>query len=113
MIEWIIFIGIIIISSEIMFFRSGTSDEWIQKKVLSLFSGIIISVVLFGIPYLGAYGCNYSWYSIQETCVNHGAEVFFWFYGIIIGVVLFFWINKIILQKMEAKKDEKKKNTDR
>jgi len=110
MIEWIIFIAIIIISSEILFFKFGSSDEWLSHKAISLTFGIFISVILFGLPYSLAYECNV--YPIAEDCVNHGAQVFFWFYGIIIGVVLFFWINKIILQKMEAKKDEKKENTD-
>ena len=110
MIEWIIFIVIAIISSEIMFLKFGSSDNWLPQKILLLFFGGVISIVLFGIPYLFAYGCNSNFilssYEIAGGCVNHGMQVFFWYYGIIIGIVLFFWINKILLQKMETKKKE-------
>ena len=108
MIEWIIFIGITIIISEILFLNCSSEEEWIQKKVFSLFGGVCMSVVLFGIPHMVAYGCNYDLYSShpgwEGVCVNHGIQVFLWYYGLIIGVVLFFWINKKLLQWKNAKK---------
>ena len=113
MIEWIIFIVIAIIISEILFFNFIKSDEWVFGKLISLFWGYLGSSILFGIPYFIAYGCNHDWvlssYEIASDCVNHGIQVFFWYYGIMIGIILFFWINKKLLNYKDAKNKSKRK----
>ncbi len=103
MIEWIIFGVLALIISETLFllvFRD--EDEWIASKIASLMIGVIGSGLLFLLPYSIAYNCE--WWEIGETCTNYGIQFFYWLYGIIAGIVLFFLINKWLLKKVKGGK---------
>ena len=103
MIEWIIAGVLTLVLSEVMFIRNANEDEWVQHKILSLFLGASISLFFFLLPYNFAYNCGFIMGEGYE-CVNYGIQVFYWMYGIIIGVVLFFLLNGWLIKKIRKKK---------
>jgi len=99
MIEWIIFGIIILVISEILFFRFAYEEEWIVQKIMCLMGGVFLSFVIWLVPYSAAFDCKL----LGETtlCINLGIEFFYWYYGIIITILLFFWLNKKLIQWKE------------
>ena len=110
MIEWIIFGGVALIISEILFLVRGDEEEWLCSKILFLLMGSVVSGLLFLVPYLFAYKCELFLSRGVGSCVNHGLLVFYWLYGIIIGVVLFFLINGWLIKKIRTNEKGKKKS---
>lgn len=108
MIEWIIFAVLALTISEVLFLRFGKEEEWIPQKMMFLILGAFGSCLFFLLPYSIAYHCEI-WSASEEGCVNQGIQAFYWLYGIIIGIVLFFLLNKWLLKKIRKPKKEKKK----
>jgi len=107
MIEWIIFIVLALIISEFLFLKWGDESEWVLHKFCALILGSGISALLFLLPYLCAYKCEVlNTGEAEATCINYGAQVFYWLYGVIIGVALLFWINHWLIKRKGKKKRE-------
>ena len=107
MIEWIIFIVIALVISEILFFTCGNEEEWILSKMVSLVAGTFGGFFLFLLPFKFAYYCESLYGEGVTTCTNYGIQVFYWLYGIIGGLVLFFLVNGWLLKKMRNRRGEK------
>jgi len=104
MIEWIVFIIIILAISETLFFRFGYEKEWISQKIMFLFIGVFLSFIIWLIPYSAAFNCEL-FFEVGGNCINHGINFFYWYYGTIITITLFFWLNKKLIQwKVKWKK---------
>ncbi len=106
MIEWIIFGVLALIISEILFLKFGNESEWILSKVGTLFLGLFGSALFFLLPYSIAYRCKNRG---DIGCTDYGIQVFYYLYGIIIGIVLFFLINGWLIKKIRKSKKKKKK----
>ena len=110
--EWIICGVITLVISEILFIRFASEDYWVQQKIVFLFGGWIISMFLWMIPYGYAFNCE--WVVGNSECTNYGIEFFFWYYGIIIAIILFFLLNwKIVKWKSKQKELKKKKRSNK
>ena len=107
MIEWIIFIVISLVTSEILFWKFGNSEGWLPQKIFMIMGGIFFTIIIFGIPYTIAY-CD-SFIKIPETCHSYGPISFLWYYGIIISVIVFFWGNWWLINKKEEIENRKSK----
>jgi len=103
MIEWIIFGVLTLIISEILFLWLADEENWIFKKIMLLLIGSFGSGVLFLIPYGLAYNCGFMM-GEDYVCTNHGIQVFYWMYGIILGIVLFFLINGWLIKTLKGGK---------
>ena len=108
MIEGVIFIGLAIIISEVLFFKLGSSDSWLSQKMFLLCIGISGSFILFWVPNSISFNCSFFG---DDLCINKGGSFFFWYYGVIIGIFLFFWSNwKLINYKEKRNKLKGKEN---
>ena len=103
-IELIIFLVIWLVSTEFIFFRvmRGTSraNNFFSKKIISIILGILISFILFGLP----------WTFALDGVVRGkplGNMAYVWYYGTIIIIGGFFLINYIIHKKLEKRAGEK------
>lgn len=108
MIGWIIFGVLALIISEVIFLMFGNENEWILSKAGTLLLGLFGSALFFLVPYSVAYRCE-TWVAAGAECVNHGTQVFYYLYGITIGIVLLFLINGWLIKKIRKPKKEKKK----
>jgi len=101
MIEWIITGILTLIISEILFLMFGDKDNWFTIKFGCLIAGFFCSVTFFRIPYEIAYDCS----SILNIgCTSHGIQVFYWVYGIIAAIIIFFYLNKKLINCKTKKK---------
>jgi len=96
-IELIIFFFIFIVSTEIIFFKftRGTGECFLQEKIVSIFCGGIAAVLLFGFP------CILSNAPEVASGAPLGPIVYYWYYGIIGSVALFFLLNYKIHKWLE------------
>ncbi len=96
-IELIIFFALWFVLTEVIFFRytRHNFDTFFEAKILSIFSGSVLSLLLFGLPSMIAVGPG------EADAVGYIAYV--WYYGIISIVALFFGINYLIYKKVNKR----------
>ncbi len=92
MIEFIVLLVIWIVITEITFFAFAKDDyecgdDFISKKFLSLFLGLIITFFTVGIPTLFAFAPR------EGGLEPFGIIAYAWYYGVILAFVAFLGIN--------------------
>lgn len=102
LIEIIIGIVIFIVSTEIIFFNTSWKifDTFFPRKMISIFGGILSTIILFVIPFLTA---NIPQGNKTEA---YGNIFYVWYYGAIIFILILFGINYLIFKKIEKNKEE-------
>ena len=98
-IELIIFLALWIISTEIVYFGFireendsycySDFENFIYQKMMSIMTGLFVTIILFGIPFVIATGAG----TIKDGI---GYIAYVWYYGIILAVALLFGINYYI-----------------
>lgn len=106
MIEWIILLVIWIVLTEIIFFVFARKDydfgdSFLSKKFFSLFISFVITFFSVGFPTLLAYGPR------EPPLEPIGAIAYFWYYGIILALMIFFGINYLIYKFVNRDLPEK------
>jgi len=96
MIFWIVLGICILIVSEIFFFWMPVfkpeEGGWVTAKLCSICVGVFISVFIWVLPWSLAFDEGF------------GIQAFFYYYGAIIGIVLFFLINGWLYKKFKINK---------
>lgn len=97
MIEQIIFIVLTVFSTEVYYFKCirGKLSGFAEEKLLSIVSGVMTALFLFGLPWAFA--------------TNNGYMAYVWFYSVIGAIALFLGINYKIHKHLEKKEKAAKR----
>lgn len=98
MIEWMIFLLVWLVSTEIAFFGFNRNEhyDFLFEKFISSLMGVIAALVIYGIPFLLAI-------SILPDGEAIGNIAYIWYYGIILSISSFFGINYAIHRWLEGR----------
>ncbi len=99
MMEEIILLVVWLVATEVAYFGRcrGRADTFFEGKIVSIFIGMAFTFISFGIP----------WMIATDEGVGIGNVFYFWYYGSIAAIVIFFGINYLIHKKLEKKESKR------
>jgi len=111
MIFELVFLILIFGVGELLYLCFGDIENWFLHKFMCIFVAWLFAIFIWVIPYSYSYGLPAeSFLSLfLKDDVNsevYGLIFFLWYYGSLIGIFLFFYLNKLLLKRVRKEEKE-------